>query len=166
MLKLTLRKPLANGEKRRLTPLECEDIRRCGTSVRPYYGNSWQLVCDDDGSLAVLWMTKNNIHTWAIEENLPEEVGTLDIALSTPIAVGESRSPSITELHAIFDCGITALPGAQLTRLRGKGLRLVCGSSQWTVQVISEQISASSARQILDWRSLSKQSRCIIMAIF
>lgn len=165
MLTLTLRKPLARGAERQLTPSECAEILACGSSVRPRYSKNWRIIRDDDGNLQIWWTTKANGASWAVEEKLPvNSPGVVAIALSSPIAVGESRSLEIDELRAVFDCGVSLMPGAQLIRVDAKFLRLVCGKSQWMVQEV--RLNTCPARRHLGRIDLSRSSLNVLGHMF
>lgn len=135
MLAVTLRRSIRNGERRQATPKECSELVRCGTSVQPRYGKNWHLQRDDDGALTLLHTSRSGMDTWPVSSIFPgATLLRINIALSSSIPVGASRSPSIAELKAIFDEGAAVLPGSQLVRENASDLWLICGNSRWPVE--------------------------------
>ena len=165
MLTITLRKPVEQGERRPLTPTECNEIVRQGTSVQPRYGKRWQVCRDDDGALQLLYVSNKGGATWAIEEtpSTPaQEILDIQILLSSPIAVGEKRGPTVFELGEIFNSGVSVLPGCQLVRESSKRLMLICGRDKWLVQ----EIPSENVGMPVSFLSLKTQHRGILAAIF
>lgn len=169
MLKITLGKPVRKGERRRLTPTECSEILRCGTSVQPRYSKSWQICRDDDGSLSLLYSTKSNTATWSITEVLNTEATVLSIRLSSPLTIGDARAPTLRELDDIFLCGVSVLPGCQLSRTSNKLLLLSCGKQKWNVQevfVAAAPATATHNRVAIGFMSLIDQHRSKLATVF
>ena len=162
-------KPVGQGERRRLTPTECNEILRCGTSVQPRYSKSWQICRDDYGCLSLLYSTKSNTATWSILEVHNTEATVLSIRLSSPLTIGEARAPTLRELDEIFQCGVSVLPGCQLYRVSNKLLLLSCGKQKWSVQEVFAAVATTTVKHnriAIGLMSLIDQHRNKLATVF
>lgn len=64
MITLELRKPVAKGSARRLTPIEVMKLGAFG--IKANTGRNWQLERNDDGALSLRWSTRKDGAAWAI----------------------------------------------------------------------------------------------------
>lgn len=169
MLTVCLRKPLRNGESRSLTPTECADIAQCRPTLLPRAGKNWRVSRDDDGNLSLVHVTRRSgAASWALVQIPPaQSQSTIHLALSSPIAIGDRRNPSISELDEIFNSGIAVLPGSQLARESNAFLLLTCGKAVWTVQeTIKTGTESDPAKPRLVWNVLSATNRRILECYF